>query len=119
MPQRIDVDLEDWTGSAVVRLVRSDYSRLPADAYQYEPAQLTPRQSVFLRNLIRIAETIGSGEIPVDFIGADGRHRYLDRGCVKMAVHAGFLQHLTDGPFGVVDSVRLSWDVDGERRSAA
>lgn len=119
MPQRVDVELEEWSGSPVVRLVRPEYARLPATDYQDEPARLTARQAVFLRNLVRMAETIGTGELPVDFIGPDGTHRYLDRGCIMMAVHAGFLQDLVDGPAGVVDSVRLSWDVVGERRSSA
>lgn len=118
MPQRVDVELEDWIGSPVVRLVRPGYARLPASSYQDEPAQLTARQAVFLRNLVRFAEAINTGDIPVDFT-VGGAHLYLDRGCVKMAVHSGFLQELVNGPEGVVESVRLSWDVTGERRSPA
>lgn len=117
MLQGVEVELEEWAGSPVIRVARSDYTRLPAAAYRYKPAQLTARQAVFLRNLVRLAQTIGKGDIPVDFIGSDGTRRFLDRGCVTMAVHAGFLLDLIDGPTGVVDSVRLSWDVSGERRS--
>lgn len=118
MPQRIDVDLEPWPTSPVMRPVRRDYKRQAASSYQDDPAHLTRRQAVFLRNLIRIVEMTSSDEIPVDFI-VGRSHLYLDRGCVKMAVHAGFLLNLVDGPMGVVDSVRLSWDVFGQRRAPA
>lgn len=116
MPLRIDASLEEWPGSPVVRVVKRDYVRLPASSYQDEPARLTPRQAVFLRNLIQIAEATSSGEIPVDFM-IDRTHLFLDRGCVKIAVHAGFLRELVNGPGGVVNSVRLAWDVTGQRHS--
>ncbi|MBF5096479.1 hypothetical protein F1643_21005 [Azospirillum sp. INR13] len=47
MPLRINAALEPWPTSEVVRLVKPDYARLPAAAYQYEPARLTARQAVF------------------------------------------------------------------------
>jgi hypothetical protein len=72
---------------------------------------LTPRQAVFYRNLIRLAEQLQSDEIPIDFIDAKGDHMAMDLGCVKIAEHAGFLHPLTDGASGYMQTVRLSWSV--------
>jgi len=83
------VDLEEWRGSPVIRDANSRYERKPARLFTDAPSRLKPRQAVFYRNLIRIAEAIQSSAIPVDF-ELEGRGAvYLDRGCIKIAEHAG------------------------------
>ena len=109
----VDVDLEFWSGSAVVRAAGSDYQRQPVALYRDEPARLTERQAVFYRNLIRIAVATGMREIPVDFELPDGRRVFLDRGCIKIAEHAGFISSLSNGASGVVDSIYLAWSTEG------
>ena len=105
----VNVELEDWPTSPVVREVRSDYRRLPASEYSYKSTIMTPRQAVFYRNLIRIAEITNAREIPVDFELPDGRRMYLDRGCVKIAEHAKFIEKLQESPLRVVEIIRLAW----------
>lgn len=107
----VRVELEEWKGSAVVRTCGSDYARQPAAAFSDKPAKLTERQAVFYRNLIRLAEAVASDQIPLDFEIPNGGRLYLDRGCVKIAEHAGFILPLEDGPDGVVDVLTLAWNV--------
>lgn len=107
----IDVTLEDWSGSPVIRTVRPGYARIPAAAYTDLPARLTPRQAVFCRNLVRLAEVLGERSLPVDFRLASGAALHLDRGCVKIAEHAGFIEPLANDASGVVSSIRLAWRV--------
>jgi hypothetical protein len=89
--------------------------RKSAASFNDEPADLTPRQGAFYRNLIRLAEVLRSPIISVDFEIGDGSAPYLDRGCIKIAEHAGFIEPLEDGPLGVVHSIRLAWRVRIER----
>jgi hypothetical protein len=105
----IDVELEDWDDSPVVRQQGRDYKRKRAEEFFDEPAQLTARQAVFYRNLIRLAVAVGGPTIPADFELADGRRVYLDRGCMKIAEHAGFVRPLRNGANGVVESIQLAW----------
>jgi hypothetical protein len=56
-----------------------------------------------------------SQEIPIDFIDGDGAHMAMDLGCVKIAEHAGFVQPLTDGPKGHLETVRLAWSVSAPK----
>ena len=105
----INVELEEWSSSSVVRERRAGYSRLAASAFNDEAAGITARQGVFYRNLIRIAVAIEGREIPVDFELPNGRRMYLDRGCIKIAEHAGFIDTLENGANGVVESIRLAW----------
>jgi hypothetical protein len=112
---RIDVDLEEWLPSAVVRERRSDYQRKSAASFTDAPADLTLRQAVFYRNLIRLAGVLRTQTIPVDFELGSGTAFYLDRGCIKIAEHAGFIEPLEDGPDGVVGSIRLAWRVRVEQ----
>lgn len=107
----IDVTLENWSPSPVIRVVRKGYTRLAAASYADAAARLTPRQGVFYRNLIRIAEVSGTAAVPVDFLLPSGEHLYLDRGCVKIAELAGFIRSLRDDDDGVVSYVELSWTV--------
>jgi len=104
----IDVELESWEGSPVIRKANHDYCRIPAASYRDAAARLTPRQGVFYRNLIRIAEAVGGSVIPVDFELTTGERLHLDRGCVKIAELSGFLRPLEDRD-GVLSSVKLAW----------
>ncbi len=108
---RIDVELEGWSGSPVSRLAGPSYSRQSAALFLDEPADLTPRQAVFYRNLIRIAETVGGDRLPVDFELPDGMRKFLDRGCIKIAEHAGFIRPLENDATGVVAFVVLTFQV--------
>jgi|SRR6185295_14983330 len=105
----IDVELEEWSGSPVTRERTKTYERKTATSFADEPARLTPRQGVFYRNLIRLAVALKSSEIPVDFELPDGSAVFLDRGCVKIAEHAGFIEQLDDSPAGVVERIRLAF----------
>ena len=108
MPQELNIDIEDWETSPVIRPVGREYERWPADLYNDAPAHLKPRQATFYRNLIAMALVGGSSDLPVDFI-CNGTHVYLDHGCIKIAELAGFIEHLENGSAGVVDTIRLSW----------
>jgi hypothetical protein len=110
----IDVLLEAWDGSPVIRAAGPAYRRRPAAEFRDEAADLSARQAVFYRNLIRIAEATGAGDLPVDFEHVDGQRLYLDRGCIKIAEHSGFILPLENGPDGVVDAIRLAFR--GRRR---
>lgn len=111
MRMQILVDLEEWEGSPVVRTVGRDYARKPTAAFRDEAARLTDHQAVFYRNLISIALALKSGNIPVDFETRDGTRCYLDRGCIKIAEHAGFILPLGDDASGTVSTIRLAWTV--------
>jgi hypothetical protein len=108
MPQELNFNIKAWETSPVIRSVGHEYERWAADRYSDAPARLKPRQAVFYRNLIEMALAGGSSDLPVDFI-CNGTHVYLDRGCIKIAEHAGFIERLANGPDGVVDAVTLSW----------
>lgn len=110
MPQELNFEIEDWETSPVIRTVGREYERWSAGRYNDAPARLKPRQAIFYRNLIEMALIGGSVSLPVDFI-CNGAHVYLDHGCIKIAEHAGFIEPLTNGPNGVVDTIRLSWSV--------
>ena len=100
-----------WQPSPVIRTVRSGYTRIPAIRFTDAPARLTPRQGVFYRNLVRIAEAVGNGQIPVDFSVPSGERLYLDRGCIRIAELAGFIAPLRDDENGVVSMIMLNWTV--------
>lgn len=100
--------LEEWAGSPVIRSRRSDYRRQPASNFNDKPAKLGERQAVFYRNLLRIAVKLGTLEIPVDFELSDGTAVYLDRGCIKIAEHAGFIRPLENDASGTVSTIRLA-----------
>src|SRR5690242_9027057 len=101
----IDTELEEWSGSPTVRYVEDRYERLPAARFRDAPARLSERQVVFYRNLIAIALATGTNSIPVDFEDRAGHRRYLDRGCIKIAEHAGFIQPLNNDNAGVVSRI--------------
>lgn len=105
----IEIELEEWIGSDVTHVRGNDYRRCPAAEFNDRPAQLTPRQGVFYRNLIRMAVALGRSEIPVDFELPGGRRLYLDRGCIKIAEYAEFVEQIENGPTGTVDQIRLKF----------
>lgn len=100
---------EPYDGSATVRDAAPSYVRKSAGDFHDEPAQLTNRQANFYRNLIGLALVVGSSRLPVDFITADGRRMYLDRGCIKIAEHAGFIEPLENDSGGTVGTIALRW----------
>jgi hypothetical protein len=108
---QINAELEEWSGSPTVRFVNKDYRRIRAQEFRDAPARLTERQAIFYRNLISMALALGDRCIPVDFEDLRGRRRYLDRGCIKIAEHARFIEPLRNGGDGTVGTVVLSWDV--------
>lgn len=107
----IDVTLLDWDESPTIRRVSPSYKRRTAEDYRDKPARLTPRQATFYKNLIEVALKLGSSEIPVDFQDASGNHYYLDRGCIKIAEHARFIQPIQNDASGTVGTVLLNWVV--------
>jgi hypothetical protein len=109
MPLRLSNELESWDGSPVIHTIKSGYRRKPAAEFTDAPAKLTPRQAVFYRNLIRIAEATGSREIPIEFQLSDGTLVHLDYGCIKIAAHVGFIDDLVNGAEGTVETIKLSW----------
>src|SRR4051812_44625698 len=113
MPKTINIALEQHTGgpSQPFHAAGTSYQYRKAASLTDLPAKLTPRLAVFYRDLIRMAAELGSQELPIDFIDANGDHKAMDLGCVKIAEHAGFLQPLTDGPDGAMKTVRLSFKV--------
>ena len=86
----------------------SGYRRKSSQEYKYKEARLTERQRNFCENLKQMARALGSDILPVDFTDQDGRQMFLDRGCIKMAEHAGFICPLSDDSNGVVREIKLS-----------
>jgi hypothetical protein len=81
-----------------------------ASEFTDAPANLTPRQSAFYRNLVRLAEQTGAKTLPISFLTFDGVPKRMDYGCIKIAEHAGFIDEITNSPSGLVETVTLSWD---------
>jgi hypothetical protein len=113
--RKVPIDLEIPESPVVLQKVKRGYERKPANQYLDEPASLTSRQALFYRNLISIAAELKSNVLPIDFATLSQGEFYLERGCVKIAVHAGFLLPLENDSFGTVSSVTLSWDATGAR----
>jgi hypothetical protein len=113
MPKVIGIHLEQHVGGPSQPFHRAgdDYKYRNASSLSDLPASLTPRLAVFYRNLIRLAELLKSQDLPVDFIDGTGAHVAMDLGCVKIAEHAGFIQLLSNGPSGGLESIRLSFAV--------
>ncbi|WP_260582322.1 hypothetical protein [Sphingopyxis sp. PET50] len=105
----IVAELEDGPGFDTVRDMNASYKPMRAEDLSDKPAGFTARQASFYRNLIRLAETIHSTEIPVVFeLGGRGQV-FLDRGCIKIAEHAGFLKPIQNGSSGYIESVELNF----------
>jgi hypothetical protein len=103
--------------SPTIRPINRRPPRKPARDFVDQPAALSDRQANFYQNLIGLALALRSRELPVDFETDDGRTWYLDRGCVKMAEHAGFIEELRNDEFGQVSSIRLAWSPTGSHGS--
>jgi hypothetical protein len=108
------VELEIPESPTVLRVRKADYARKRAEDYADKPASLTERQALFYRNLMQIAQHLKSNELPVEIDTRQGSF-FLDRGCVKIAVHAGFLQALENDENGTVSKIKLAWDATGTR----
>ena len=106
-------DLEMPESPVVLRPQGPRYKRVRAEEYRDEPARLTERQFLFYRNLMQIAAQLNSNYIPVDFRAPTLGKLYLDRGCVKIAAHAGFIKPLKHDDDGVVSEIELTWDATG------
>jgi hypothetical protein len=113
MTSKIDIQLVIWPGgpSQGFHPVKRVYEYRKAETLTDLPARLTSRQAVFYRNLIRLAEVLQSQTIPIQFLDVNGNHVAMDLGCVKIAEHAGFIENLTNGQNGYLESVRLPWRV--------
>lgn len=110
----IEAALESGPGFDTVRDMNSAYKPMSAKALADKPARLTKRQASFYRNLLTIAEATQCGTIPVVFELAGRGTVFLDRGCIRMAEHAGFVLPLDDGPSGYLEEVTLGFDITGE-----
>jgi len=108
-------DLERPNAPVVLREQGRNYKRWRSQDYNDAPASLTERQALFYRNLMEIARQLASNYIPVDFSTPGQGALYLDRGCIKIAVHAGFLKPLKHDSDGFVSEVELAWDTTGVR----
>jgi hypothetical protein len=107
--QEIDVVLEMWDGTPVIGVKTTE--QRSAEDFKDKPAIMHPRQAVFYRNLVRIAEVLKSRELPIEFVLTDGTRARMDHGCIKMAELAGFIEPLENGPSGYVEKIRLAWKV--------
>jgi hypothetical protein len=107
--------LENGPGFDTVRDMKPSYKPMRCADLADKQAKLTKRQASFYRNLITLAQAMGSNVIPIEFeLGGRGRV-FLDRGCVKIAEHAGFIEPLSDGPSGFLETIRLGFDATGKQ----
>lgn len=107
MPLLLNFQWEEAPGSKTL----SNAGELrSADEFRDAPAKLTPRQSAFYRNLVRLAEQVGSRTLPITFLTLDGEAKRMDYGCVKIAEHAGFIERITNSANRVVETITLCWD---------
>ena len=95
--------------SGTETVLQDDGKRPSASYYIYHPAKFTERQENFYQNLLRLYRITGSKNLPVYFMDGDGNNWRLDRGCLAMAVHDGFLEKLIDDSTGAVSTVTLRW----------
>jgi hypothetical protein len=99
--------IHDITGTQTI--LRDDGKRFSALDYIYHPAKFTERQENFYHNLLRLYRLTGSENLPVYFSDGNGNNWRMDKGCVAMAVHDGFLKALASDSTGVVRIVTLGW----------
>ena len=107
----VDITVERPNGHPVIQKIKNSYKRMRAEEFLDKSARLTPRQAVFLRNLISLAQTLGSARIPIEFELSGEGPVHLDRGCVKIAEHSGFIRPLENGDEGFVEAVELSFSI--------
>lgn len=99
-----------WEEAPGSRTLSNPGSPRSADQFTDAPAKLTPRQSAFYRNLVRLAEQTGTKTLPISFLTIDGAEKRMDYGCMKIAEHAGFIEPLTNSSNGVVETITLRWN---------
>ncbi|HEX8738375.1 MAG TPA: hypothetical protein VF721_23790 [Pyrinomonadaceae bacterium] len=95
--------------SIMQTILPDDGKRPSASEHIYLPRSFTSRQENFYQNLIRLYQLTGSKNLPVYITDDDGNNWRLDRGCIAMAVHDGFLDELKDDSQGVLSKVTLRW----------
>jgi hypothetical protein len=90
-------------------ILKDDGKRPSASEHIYHPAKFSERQENFYQNLLRLYLLTGSEQLPVYITDDNNSAWRLDRGCIAMAVHDGFLEELQDNPQGVLSTVTLRW----------
>ncbi|MET0754474.1 MAG: hypothetical protein ABWZ66_13915 [Pyrinomonadaceae bacterium] len=90
-------------------ILPDDGKRPSASEHIYRPAKFTERQENFYQNLLRLYRLTGSKHIPVYVTDNNNNKWRLDRGCIAMAVHDGFLEELQDDSQGTLITVTLRW----------
>lgn len=90
-------------------ILEDDGNRPSSLEHNYPPRKFTERQENFYQNLLRLYRLTKSKQIPVYFTDGDGNNLRLDRGCIAMAVHDGFLSQLKDNSSGFLETVTLNW----------
>lgn len=73
---------------------------------------MTDRQAEFCKLLIDLARQIGSSRLPVIFNSDHGK-LIMDKGCIKIAEHQGFIRPLKNDTTGLVSFIELNFKVDG------
>ena len=107
----VSTPLESGPGFHTVRPLSGTYKPMAAGDFKDEPARMTERQASFYRNLIAVAQETQSGVLPVIFDHATMGTVFWDRGCIRIAEHAGFIRPLTNGPSGYVETLELAFKV--------
>lgn len=90
-------------------ILQDDGKKPSASEYKYHPAKFTERQENFYQNLLRLYQLTNSKHLPVYITDDNGNKWRLDRGCVAMAAHEGFLEKLKDDSQGILSTVTLRW----------
>ena len=100
----------DRKSDGTATILADDGKRPKSSEYNYGPRDFTERQENFYFNLIRIRRLLGTNILPVYFSDDNGKRWRLDRGCVSMAFHDGFLKSLKDdSDEGYLKFVELNW----------
>jgi hypothetical protein len=94
---------------ATETILKDDGKRPSASDYKYPPREFNKRQENFYQNLLQLYRLTKSKQLPVYYTDSDGNSWHLDRGCVAIAVHDGFLAELKNNSAGFVDTVTLNW----------
>lgn len=90
-------------------ILEDDGERPSAEEYIYPKCNFTRRQENFYQNLLQMYQLTGSKTLPVYFQDGNGVKLRMDRGCVAMAVHDGFLRPLKNNGSGELTEVILGW----------
>jgi hypothetical protein len=90
-------------------ILEDDGDRPSAEEYNYPKCNFTKRQANFYQNLLQIYQLTGSKTLPVYFQDGNGNKLRMDRGCVAMAAHDGFILPLENDKNGILSEVTLNW----------